>query len=140
MECWVHALLPEGGSHSSHCSIRRDGTVVSPSEDGLHRQGTRRDCKGDVVTWNILRIFLDKSPEGYIHSIQGIKPLVQDVLQVQLVFSSEYSHVGQSVTENFYIMNFRMHVYIDSDGISHCRGLHQEFRESNEEATHSIDP
>ena len=26
----------------------RDGTVVSPSEDGLRRWGTRRDCKGDV--------------------------------------------------------------------------------------------
>ena len=39
----------ESGSRSSACrSIRRDGTVVSPSEDGLRRQGTRRDCKGDV--------------------------------------------------------------------------------------------
>ena len=46
----------ESSSHSSVChSIRRDGTVVSPSEDGLHRWGMRRDCKGDVeYSLNIL--------------------------------------------------------------------------------------
>ena len=43
---------------------------------------------------NILR----NSPEGHIHVIRGIEPLVQDMLQVQPVFSLEYSHVGQSVT------------------------------------------
>ena len=44
---------------------------------------------------NILR----NSPEGCIHVIRGIEPLVQDVLQVQPVSSSEYSHMGQSVTQ-----------------------------------------
>ena len=50
----VFALPPEGGSCSSNSSIRRDGTVVSPLEDRLRRRGMRRDCKGDVVTQNIL--------------------------------------------------------------------------------------
>ena len=44
-----------------------------------------------------LNIF-QNSPEGRIHEIRGIEPLIRDMLQVQLVFSSEYSHVGQSVT------------------------------------------
>ena len=91
--------IMEGGFRSSAChSIRRDGTVVSPSEDGLHRWGTRRDCKGDVVTQNILRIFSENSPAGRTHDIQGIEPLIQDMLQVQPVSSLEYSHVGQSIT------------------------------------------
>ena len=55
----------ESGSRSSACrSIRRDRTVVSPSEDGLRRRGTRRDCKGDVETWNILRIFSKTAQQG----------------------------------------------------------------------------
>ena len=68
----------ESGSRSSACrSIRRDGTVVSPSEDGLRRRGTRRDCKGDVETQNILRIFSETAQSGRIHVIRGIEPLVQ---------------------------------------------------------------
>ena len=60
----------------------RDITVVSPSEDGLCRQGTRRDCKGDMeYSLNILQ----NSPTGRIHVIRGIEPLVQDMLQVQPV-------------------------------------------------------
>ena len=55
----------ESGSRSSACrSIRRDGTVVSPSEDGLRRRGTRRDCKGDVETQNILQIFSETAQQG----------------------------------------------------------------------------
>ena len=60
----VFALPPEGGSHSSNSFIRRDGTVVSLSEDRLHRWGMRRDCKGDMVTQNILRIFSKTAPKG----------------------------------------------------------------------------
>ena len=73
----------ESGSHSSASrSIRRDGTVVSPSEDGLCRRGTRRDCKGDMeYSPNILR----NSPIGHIHDIRGIEPLVQDMLPEQPV-------------------------------------------------------
>ena len=41
---------------------------------------------------------LQNSPKGRIRDIQGIEPLVQDMLQVQLVSSLEYSHMGQSVT------------------------------------------
>ena len=100
----------ESGSRSSAChSIRRDGTVVSPSEDGLllfHRQktdsadrireGIVRGMRGDMeYSPNILR----NSPTVRIHDIRGMEPLVQDV---QPVSSSEYSHVGQSVTQSFY--------------------------------------
>jgi hypothetical protein len=47
----------------------------NPSEDGLRRRGTRRDCKGDVeYSPNTLR----NSPTGRICVIQGIEPLVQD--------------------------------------------------------------
>ena len=42
----------------------RDGTVVSLSEDGLRRRGIRRDCKGDVETQNILRIFSETAQQG----------------------------------------------------------------------------
>ena len=49
-----------------------------------------------MVTQNIHR----NSPKGRIHGIRGIEPLVQDTLQVQPVSSSEYSHVGQSITMN----------------------------------------
>ena len=63
----------------------RDGTVVSPSEDGLHRWGTRRDCKGDMeYSPNILR----NSPTGCIYDIRGIEPLVQDMVLEQPVSSS----------------------------------------------------
>ena len=63
----------------------RDGTVVSPSEDGLRRWGTRRDCKGDVeYSPNILR----NSPTGCKHDIRGIEPLVQDMLPEQPVSGS----------------------------------------------------
>ena len=62
----------------------RDGTVVSPSEDGLCRRGMRRDCKGDVeYSPNILQ----NSPTGRIHDIRGIEPLVQDMLPEQPVSS-----------------------------------------------------
>ena len=55
----------ESGSRSSACCpIRRDGTVVSLSEDGLCRRGTRRDCKGDMGTWNILQIFSKTAQQG----------------------------------------------------------------------------
>ena len=76
----------ESGSRSSAChSIRRDGTVVSLSEDGLRRRGMRRDCKGDVeYSPNILR----NSPIGRIHDIRGIEPLVQDMLPEQPVSGS----------------------------------------------------
>ena len=61
---------------------KRDGTVVSLSEDRLRRRGTRRDCKGDVeYSLNILQ----NSPTGRIYDIRGIEPLVQDMLPEQLV-------------------------------------------------------
>ena len=72
--------------------------MVSLSEDGLCRRGMRRDCKGDVVTRNILQIFSETAPKGAYMIFQGIEPLVQDMLQVQPVFSLEYSHMGQSIT------------------------------------------
>ena len=48
------------------------------SADGV-REGIVRG------TWNILRIFSETAQSGRIYVIQGIEPLVQDVLPEQLV-------------------------------------------------------
>ena len=66
------------------------------SADGV-REGIVRGTRGDTEYSPIIH---RNSPEGRIHDIRCIEPLVQDTLQVQPVFSSEYSHVGQSVTHN----------------------------------------
>ena len=42
------SIMESGSCSSAYRSIRRDGTVVSLSEDRLRRRGMRRDCKGDV--------------------------------------------------------------------------------------------
>ena len=64
------------------------------SADGV-QEGIVRGTRGDTeYSPNILQ----NSPEGRIHAIRGIEPLVQDVLQEQPVSSLEYSHMGQSVT------------------------------------------
>ena len=58
------------------------------------REGIVRGMCGDTeYSLNIHQ----NSPKGHIHGIRGIEPLVQDMLQVQPVSSSEYSHVRQSV-------------------------------------------
>ena len=59
------------------------------SADGV-REGIVRG------TWRhrIFSKYSPRQPNRAIHDIRGIEPLVQDALQVQPVFSLDYSHVG----------------------------------------------
>ena len=103
----------------------RDGTVVSPSEDRLHRRGTRRDCKGDMeYSLNILR----NSPSGRIHIIRGIEPLVQDVLPEQPV-SGSVVQSGGAVRNNYSQRILLSELHDDSeDRLTQWCNLLQSFR------------
>ena len=104
MKQWVHPLwndFPTWKVVLVHLPI----VPSEEMEQWFHRQKTdsadrvregivRGTCGDTEYSLNILQ----NSPKGRICEFRGIEPLVQDMLQVQPVSSSEYSHVRQSVT------------------------------------------